>query len=475
MIMKWQRKQLRRNMPELEIHDISKTIGGTLAGCRQTLKIKDYHFDTRQISGENTLFFALKTEKSDGHQFVATLNQRKNCAAVVSEKFNASGIDFPLLIVPDTLKALHTLTAYVRQKFHQIKYIGVTGSAGKTTTKEFIYQIAEKKWPAIRSVENWNNWIGFPFSLLKILGHEKVGIFELAMSYPGIGEIDLLSEILKPDIAMVLNVFPVHLEFLKNLDNVARGKTEILNYLSSDSLGLVCGDSDELVRHTTEKKGQIIFFGKNKERNHIRLTNFIRQAQQTIIETEFFGIKRQFQTAIINHIHLENIFAAITACTFLGMKHDEIQDALQEIKPVSNRGQIRKHKDFTIIDETYNSNPEALKKTLLWVNQEFPNKKIAVIGDMLELGENETAYHQEIGTLLSNLNFDYVITVGTRAEHIASSLLQAGFSKQCLTVCRQAEEAGRKLKELTEPNITILFKASRGMQLEKAISELLHE
>ena len=150
-------------------------------------------------------------------------------AAVVHEDYSNSELNIPLIKVTDPLKAMQALARYVRKKCNHIKFIGVTGSAGKTTTKEFIYQVLDQKYTVYRSYKNWNNWIGMPFSILNMSGDEYAAVFELAMSYPGIGEIGLLADILQPDVAIILNVFPAHMEFLKTLENVAKGKSEILD------------------------------------------------------------------------------------------------------------------------------------------------------------------------------------------------------------------------------------------------------
>ena len=184
---------------------------------------------------------------------------------------------------------------------------------------------------------------------------------------------------------------------------------------------------------------------------------------------DFYGIEAEFDTPFINRVHIENLFTAIIVARHLGMKHVEIQAALKEIQPLSDRGEIRKHGSFTIIDETYNSNPEALKKTMDWVDKEYKGKKIAVVGDMLELGRKEDYFHREVGEYFAALGFDRLITVGRRALKIAEGALEKGFEEKKVNSFDSAADAGRFLKEGTKPGSVILFKASRGIQLENAI------
>ncbi len=465
-------------MAELTLGEIAGIVQGKILNGSSNIKFTDYHFDTRLIDQHHTLFFALKSDKNDGHRFVRQLQETKSPAgvgAVVCRDFDGAGVKIPLVQVEDTLKAAHQLAAFLREKFQKIKYVGITGSAGKTTTKEFIYQILSSKYKVFRSYLNWNNWIGMPFSILKMAGDEQVGVFELAMSYPGIGEIDLLARILRPDLAVLLNAFPTHLEFLKSLENVALGKSEILNHLSSDGAAFISGDSEYLLQQCRSKKGKKIFFGRDAAVNDIILKEIIRNRDQTRLVIDFFGIETEFSVLVVNQVHIENLFAAIIVAQHLGLKNFEIQEALMDIKPLPGRGTIAQFKGFTIIDETYNSNPEALKKALHWVNQEYRGKKIAVLGDMLELGEGEDHFHREVGQFFSRLDFDVLVTVGNRAAKIAEGAEQAGFSAQNIKRFPDAREAGKFLRMTADQGSVILFKASRGIRLEEVIKEFTGE
>jgi len=496
-------------MPELTAEEIAKTVGGKLDMAKKNPNFSHFHFDTRQISEDNTLFFALKTETNDGHGYVRQLANRPGAGAVVGLDYDGAGPAIPLIRVNDPLKAAQQLAVYVRNRFRTVKYIGITGSAGKTTSKEFVYQLLAYKYKAYRSLKNYNNCIGMPFSLLNMTGGVEAAVFELAMSYPGIGEIDLLAKILRPDAAVILNIFPVHLEYLKTIENTARAKCEILNYLSPDDAAFINGDSEPLAKQLQDpqfrhiyQKGRKIFFGRNPE-NDIRLKEITRLEDnkagqgQSRLTIDFYGMAAEFVTPLVNRVHLENLFVAIMVAQHLGMKNVEIQEAVKGLVPISNRGSISRHGGLTIIDETYNSNPEALEKTLEWVDQEYKTKKnrkkIAVLGDMLELGEGEVRFHREVGQFFASLGFDRLITVGKRALSIAEAAQEAGFAAGHILRFQEAVEAGKYLRGRRpqpihgQPDVVlsetssqkeesiILFKASRGIQLEKAISELLGE
>ncbi|MCX6554189.1 MAG: UDP-N-acetylmuramoyl-tripeptide--D-alanyl-D-alanine ligase [Candidatus Aminicenantes bacterium] len=240
-------------MPELQIDEIAAVVAGQVSRAERVTSFMDFQFDTRAM-GANSLFFAMRTVKADGHRFVKDLAAIPGAGAVVRKDFAEGKLKVPLIRVSDPLQAAQQLATHVREKYCSIKYVGITGSAGKTTTKEFIFQILSHKFRSFRSPQNWNNSIGLPFSLLKMTGKEETAVFELAMSDPGIGEIDQLAGILRPDVAVLLNVFPVHLEFLKTLENAAMAKAEILNHLDADGCAFVNGDSALIRRAVADKK-----------------------------------------------------------------------------------------------------------------------------------------------------------------------------------------------------------------------------
>jgi UDP-N-acetylmuramoyl-tripeptide--D-alanyl-D-alanine ligase len=462
-------------MPELTVNEILEVTNGNLDTPRGNMIFSNFHFDTRRIRDERTLFFALKSDHNDGHNYIDRIMDRKGCGAVVSKEFRGGRPGFPLIRVDDPLKSAHMLASHIRKKHNSIKYIGITGSAGKTTTKEFLYQILSTKYHAFRSIENWNNWIGMPFSMLAMKGDEQAAVFELAMSYPGIGEIDCLAEMLKPDLALILNVFPVHLEFLKNLENVARGKAEILNYMSSDSTAFITGDSDAILSQSKSRPGRKIYFGRRHQSNEILLKGTERTKRGFRLIIDFYGIEADFFAPVVNKTQIENVFAAIVVSQSMGLKNEEIQSALEKIKPLPGRGDIKQYSGFTVIDETYNSNPEALKKTLKWIDEEYRETKIAVVGDMLELGENEDQYHFQAGQFFATLNFNHLVVVGERSKQIARGAKEAGFNPDRIKWCEAPGEAGVYLKEIVNSPSIILLKASRGIALEKALEELRHD
>ncbi len=459
-------------MPELDLHEIAAAVAGRVRRGRRRMAFSDYFFDSRDMK-PHALFFALKSARDDGHRYLPQLAGLAGAAAVVRAGACPPGTELPLVEVDDPLQAAQRLAAHVRASQPGVRYVGVTGSAGKTTTKEFIFQLLATRGRAFRSPLNWNNWIGLPFSLLRMRGDEQSAVFELAMSDPGLGEIDRLAGILRPDVVLLLNALPVHLEYLKTVANVAAAKAEILNHLAADGCAFVNGDDPLLRQAVAVRPGRMVFFGRHADGNDVVLEEIRRVADGCRMRIGFWGVTREFLTPLVNRTQVENLFAAILVAQHLGMKHDEIQQALPLVKPLGNRGAIRREKGFVVIDETYNSNPRALEKTLQWVDEEFAAPKVAVLGDMLELGDDETAYHEAAGRFLAGLRFNLLVTVGGRAAAIAAGARAAGFDPAAVHEFATAPEAGAFLRGRLAPGTAVVFKASRGVALETALQEML--
>ncbi len=454
--------------------EIARAVGGR-AERAAGLSFSGFQFDSRAMK-PGMLFFALRSETGDGHEHVGGLRGLPGAAAVVRRDFAAAGLGLPLLRVADPLRAAQDLAAHVRAKFAAVRYVGITGSAGKTTTKEFLHQILSARLACFRSPRNWNNWIGLPFSLLQLQGSEQAAVFELAMSDPGIGEIDRLAAILRPDVALLLNAFPAHLEFLGTLANVARAKSEILNHLAADSCAFVNGDLPLLRQAVAGRRGRIVFFGRRPRGNDVVLQRVERAGRGTRLRIHFHGIADEFWAPVISRAHVENLFAAILAAQHLGMKNDEIRRAAARLRPLAGRGEFGRLGRVTLVDETYNSNPEALRQALAWVDREYAGEKIAVLGDMLELGPRARAFHRQAGRFFARLGFRRLLAVGPLAAELAAAARGAGFPARGIACLADAAAAGRRLRRDLDRRrpATVLFKGSRGVALEKALEELRH-
>ncbi|MBN2431278.1 MAG: UDP-N-acetylmuramoyl-tripeptide--D-alanyl-D-alanine ligase [Acidobacteria bacterium] len=459
-------------MPEYAIEEITRIVNGRLDGAPQKPVFRDYHFDSRQVT-DHTLFFALSTPRNDGHRYLPDVARFRHTAAVVQQNAVVDDLGLPLIRVTDPEAAYLTLARHVRRSLDTVRYIGITGSAGKTTTKEFTYQILAHRFRAYRAPGNWNNWIGVPFALLKMDGATERAAFELAMSDPGRGEIEFLARLLQPHVAVVLNALPVHLEFLKTVANVARAKLEILQHLAETGVALVNGDNEWLHRFTAGHDRHVIYFGRETGVNRFVLQQVLRETDRTRLVIRDGAEEYDFVSDVHSDAHVENLFAAILAARFGGMTWSEIRQAVHTLAVPAGRGTIHRRGGLVAVDETYNSNPAALGKLLTWAAGAYSQTKVAVLGDMLELGDEEKTYHLDIGRLFSSLDYALLITVGRRAAWLADGARKAGYPADRIIRCESAQAAGEELQRLVQPGWIYIFKASRGIGLEKALRMLL--
>jgi UDP-N-acetylmuramoyl-tripeptide--D-alanyl-D-alanine ligase len=456
-------------MPELSASQVAAAVGGRFEGSGDPV-FADYHFDSRQLV-ERGLFFALRTGSNDGHRYLGAVAGVAGAGAVVLEDEPVPG-GLPVIRVPDTVQAYRDLARHVRSVHDQTRYVGITGSVGKTTTREFASHILGARFRVHQSVGNWNNWQGLPFSLLRMPGDTEVAVFELAMSYPGLGEIDLLAEILRPDITALLNVYPVHLEFLKTLDTVARGKLEINNYLGPDGVALLAGDFDLIRAGSGNVAGRRVLFGRDRS-NDVVLRALETRAGGCRLVLWLDGGEWALEAPLLTDAQVENLFAAVLIARSAGMQPDEIQSAVRDLSPVSGRGVVAEHAGWTIIDDTYNANPAAMRSVLAWVDRAYADRtRVAVLGDMLELGADEVEYHREVGRQVAGLGLALLVCVGERSRAIVEGAIAAGFPSSAAEHFDRPEAAGAWLRARVGQGSVVVFKASRGIGLEGAIEAM---
>ena len=461
-------------MPELALGMIASATAGDLEGGSLNQPVRRFLFDTRELNESDCLFFALRGEHTDGHCFLDKLGAFPGSAAVVSEDWRGK-VSVPVIRVKDPLAAAQQLASHIRAHGSAVRYAGITGSAGKTSAKEFLFQLLGSRFRAYRSRGNWNNRIGLPFSLLNMGDDTEAAVFELAMSDPGRGEIHSLAKILRPDVAVILNALPVHLEFLGSVENVARAKSEITDFLCADDCLVLNGDDAFLAAVLTERPGRMVRFGRNPHGNDVVLAGVERSGHGCVMKTIWWGKSARFHTNLIHHVHLDNLFAAMVTAYQLGVDHCEMQRVMDRMEPVNGRGVIRRLKHFTVVDETYNSNPEAVKRVLAWVATEFSLPRVAVLGDMLELGPRELEFHREVGEFWAGLEYAALITVGPRAQVIFQAALEAGADPKRVVALPDAAAAAQYLKSRFSDPCVLVLKASRGIGLERILEELSHD
>lgn len=455
------------------------------------LPVDSYSIDSRTVRpGE--LFFAVRGERLDGHDFVVKALEAGAAAAVVDSSRLGS---FPvsahakLLGVPNTLDALQQLAAFVRRRWGG-PLVAVTGSAGKTTTKQAIAALLATRFRVLQSEGNLNNHFGLPLSLLRLKPETEVGVFELGMSAPG--EIRLLASLAHPDLAVVTNVSAVHLEFFPDVEAIARAKHELIETLEPAAWAVLNADDPRVRAFGEHMAGRVLYFGISHPA-HFQAQELEPKPQGGCVFTlpaESYrsiapGSLRQgkfrakqavepprsarFDLSLLGRHNVLNVLSALAVCYTFGIAPEALREAVAALRPGALRGEVvRLASGALAVNDCYNSNPEALEMMLSAVAALPARRRFAVLGGMMELGAASEALHQRGGRRVAELGFNALFTVGDQARAFAEGARAAGLPPRALSHFDSPEEAASCLRELLREGDVVLFKASRAVHLEKA-------
>lgn len=448
-------------MKSFSLEEISFAVGGQFVQGNKDELINSVSIDTRTLK-KGDLFFALIGDRYDAHEYLEQAAEKGASGLVISR----GDVDLPKEIsaikVPDTLAALTRLAAYNRQQ-NDTFVIGVTGSNGKTTTKDFIYTILSKKYPVLKNEGNLNNEIGLPLTLLQLNNH-RFAVLEMGMR--GLKQIDALCKIANINAGVITSIGTAHLELLGSIENIALAKGEILENVPLNGFALIPADK-LAISQLARCKGKVYTFGlssadyyaDNIEVN-VDSIKFIANTPSDSIDIKLF---------LLGKHNVSNAMAAIAVAENLGFKLNEIKEALLCAENPPMRLQVIECEDFTVINDTYNANPDSMKKsidTLFEVGQ--GKRKIAILGDMLEIGSNAQQEHYEIGkTIKDDIT---LLTVGELAKHIADGARDVGLDK--IFCCRDNQHAVDTLKKIVQMNDIILIKGSRSMRMEEIVKRI---
>lgn len=455
---------------QVSLEFVCRSINGRIIEGNDKHIITSVTTDSRMVE-EGALFIALVGEKFDGHNFIQTALEHGAQAAVVS-RFTDSSLakGKTLILVDDTLQALQDLASSYRKGF-DIPVIAITGSVGKTTCKELVALCLSSTWKTLKTQGNYNNDIGLPLTLLQLDKTHQVAVVEMGMR--GLGEIQRLATIARPKYALISNIEPVHLETMGSLENIAQAKCEVLAEIPRDGFTLINGDYKLLVDKAGEYSCRRYTFGYNNDCDfqliNCQVNNAgmeIKMRWQNQIETLFFPLPAR-RLAL-------NIVASAAMAYLLGIKMQSIKRSLLDYKPSGNRlNIINLEGGGVVINDTYNANPVSMAAALETGRElATPGKYLAVLGDMFELGNLETEAHLKVGQIAYTSGVDLLLTIGNLAENIARGSLEAGMNPNQVHHFPAKAEALEYLQTMVDNKWTLLFKASRGMQLETLVNEL---
>jgi UDP-N-acetylmuramoyl-tripeptide--D-alanyl-D-alanine ligase len=472
------------------VDETAEIVGGEVIAGDPSRSWDRAAIDSRAVSG-GELFFALPGERTDGHRFVGDAFARGAAAAVVHQDVALPGANGGgasgrgdggcLLRVTDAYAALHDLTRALRRDAPEV-LLAVTGSSGKTTTKELLGAMCARRFRTARSPGNLNNLYGFPVSFLSIPDDTEVMVAELGMSVAG--ELAAVSRLARPDGVVLTNVRPVHLESFPDLSGIAEAKAEIFEGLSQGNGGrgfvVANRDDPEVTRVTRrwreETGGRVVWFagepGGGAGEAEVRArdvrprggvgSRFVLELGEEAIEVEL---------PLHGAYNVANAVAAAAAARELGVTPEEIRDALAGAAPAAHRGAVhRLPEGIVLIDDSYNSNPDALARALAGAAELAGGRKVAVLGDMLELGPDGPRFHRESGERAARLGFSPLAGVGELSRELVTAAREAGAEADWLP---DAEAAAGWAEEALRPGDLVLVKGSRGVGLDRVVDRLL--
>jgi len=456
---------------ELNLNEIAEKTGGEILQGLPSIAFSTFNIDSR-ISQPGELFFALVAQR-DGHAYIADAAQKGAAGAVVSRRIHPPSSNIALIQVRDTLIALQNLAENVLAT-HPVKVVGITGSIGKTTTKEFAATLLDQNFAVLKSEGNYNNHIGLPLSILKLQQEDEVTVLEMGMR--AAGEITRLTQIAPPDIVVITNIHPVHLEFFNTVEEIALAKKEILDGMKPNGTAVLNGDDQAVRKIAKDWEGKKLLFGLS-EGCDIRAEKIQRTGYQGISFNLIYGKKRGSTTIpFIYKSFLYNYLAASAVAYALSTPFANILAQTKALNPFPMRGEIsRLPNGIILIDDSYNSNPAALESALKDLSELEAKRKVAVLGDMLELGEAQASYHLEAGKQVHQNAWDLLITVGPLSHHMAEGALQVGMNDGQIASFENSEEAANHVASLLEPEDLVLVKGSRGIRTEKIVERLKKE
>ena len=446
------------SMEKLKLSEIAKACGGTYSA---EAEINGVCIDTRKITA-GCLFICIKGERFDAHTFVNEAFEKGAGAVMICEDIEVNGA---FVKVQDTAKALLELSGYYRRKF-DIPVVGLTGSVGKTTTKEFTYLVVNAKYNAIKTLGNLNNEIGLPQMLFQIDESVEAAVIEMGMNH--FGEIHRLSCAAKPTLGIITNIGVSHIENLGSREGILKAKLEILDGLEENAPLILNGDNDLLKTVKTDDH-RVYFYGIESDAD-FKASDIKEVNGNTEFTVKYFGNEQKIEIPIIGIHNVYNALAAFAAGYFLGVDPQAAADALGKYEAQGMRQKSVTINGITSIEDCYNASPDSMKAALQTLAATKGKKKIAVLSDMLELGDYARQAHYSVGEMAAENKVDYLLCVGTDSRYTVEGARAKGLETAYLFDTK--EELCDKLYGIAESGDVVIFKASRGMRLEDVISEL---
>jgi UDP-N-acetylmuramoyl-tripeptide--D-alanyl-D-alanine ligase len=429
-------------------------------GDVSAIPVAGWSVDTRtQNIGD--VYFALRGPNHDGHDYLASA-RAKGAAAVIVERSTGSPGE---LVVGDTLRALQDVAAWARRAWGGT-VVGVTGSAGKTTTKDAIAHVLESELPVGKTAGNFNNHVGVPLSILRLPDTSKVGVLEMGMNHAG--EIRDLAAIAQPDMGVVTNVGYAHVEFFESIEGVAAAKRELIEGLPRDGVAVLNADDARVLRFRDTHPGRSVTFGFSPE------ADVRAEASEFRADGARFRVDSvDYDTGLVGRHAVMNLLAAIAVGREFGIPAGRMREAIASFAVGKMRGERCDHHGILVWNDCYNSNPEAAQSMIDVLAESPAARRIAVLGEMLELGYASRQLHRQVGTYAASHGVNLLIGVQGAARDMVDAAVEAGLPAGAGHFFAEPAAAGDFARQTARPGDAILFKGSRGVHVERALERFL--
>jgi UDP-N-acetylmuramoyl-tripeptide--D-alanyl-D-alanine ligase len=423
-----------------------------------TATISGWSIDSRTIA-PGDCFFALRGPTHDGHDYVASVFERGAAVAIVDHEVPSRGVQ---IRVPDTEKALQKLAHGARRRWNET-VVGVTGSAGKTTTKDTVAALLSTAYRTGRNIGNLNNHLGLPLSILRLADDCQIAVLEMGMNHEH--EIHDLCEIAEPQIGVVTNVGWAHTEnFDDGIEGVARAKSELIQALPREGTAVLNADDSRVRKFATLHSGKTVLFGFAEDAD-VRAEN----VNMTPDGAQFRALGVDFESPLAGRHGVSNALAGIAVAHVMGIAPENLRDAVRALAPGKMRGEREVRNGITIINDCYNANPEAMFSMLELLRDTPAQRRVAVLGEMLELGREASALHRKVGKFVAEQGIHAVIGIRGAGRWMVDEAIAAGLSGGAALFFETPEEAGEYLKTFLKSGDAVLFKGSRGVHVERAL------
>jgi UDP-N-acetylmuramoyl-tripeptide--D-alanyl-D-alanine ligase len=457
---------------------VAEAVGGRLQGARPDQAVGEVVTDSRTLA-PGDLFVALRGPRFDGHEFVGQALERGAVAAVVERSGRLEPAVAPpagggYVEVGDTLRALQGLAHAVRTAAGT-RVVAITGSAGKTTTKEAIAELLSTRMRVVKNKGNLNNHIGLPLSLMQLRTLPDVAVMELGMNHAG--EISTLVAIAAPDVRVWTNVGDAHLGFFASADAIADAKAEILERAGAGAVLVANADDPRIAERCRRFAGRVLTFGTSPDatvRAH-EIEDRGVDGMRALLATP--AGERRVTTPLLGRGNLFNVMAAATVALNEGVPLDDIVSTAAALRPAERRGAVRTLRgDITVIDDSYNASPAATLQALQVLASTRATRKVAVLGEMLELGAHSERLHEECGRAAAGSGVDLLVAVGgPAARALASAARAAGMADAAVSYAARSEDAAALVADAVRPGDVVLVKGSRGTRTDLVVDRLVAE